>query len=57
MLFSETLNLDAFSILVAIVVFGGIWGIWGVILAIPLATFVKTIIQLWPTVDKPKENE
>lgn len=49
MLFSETLNLDAFSILVAIIVFGGIWGFWGVVLAIPLATFVKTIVNLWPT--------
>jgi putative permease len=48
MLFSETLNLSAFSILVAIVIFGGIWGFWGVVLAIPLATFVKTIISLWP---------
>lgn len=55
MIFSETLNLDPFSILVAIVVFGGIWGIWGVILAIPLATFVKTIFTMWP-VQKIENN-
>jgi|SRR5574344_25980 putative permease len=49
MLFSETLNIDPFSILVAIIIFGAIWGIWGVILAIPLATFIKTLFKLWPT--------
>lgn len=48
MLFSEKLNLDPFSILVAIVVFGGLLGFWGVVLAIPLATFVKTIFTKWP---------
>lgn len=48
MLFSETLNLDPFFILVAIVVFGGLLGFWGVVLAIPLATFVKTVFTRWP---------
>ena len=48
LLFSEKLNLDPFSILVAIVVFGGLLGFWGVVLAIPLATFVKTIFTKWP---------
>ncbi len=47
-LFSETLNLNPFAILVAIIIFGSIWGIWGVVLAIPLATFVKTIYTMWP---------
>lgn len=48
MLFSETLNLDPFFILVAIVVFGALFGFWGVVLAIPLATFIKTIFTKWP---------
>ncbi len=47
-LFSETLNLDAFAILVSILIFGAIWGFWGVVLAIPLATSIKTAFQLWP---------
>jgi putative permease len=57
MLFSETLNLDPFSILVAIVVFGGLLGFWGVVLAIPLATFVKTIFTKWPVNRKYIENK
>jgi putative permease len=28
--------------------FGGIWGMWGVFFAIPLATLVKAIIDAWP---------
>ena len=57
MLFSETLNLDPFSILVAIVVFGGLLGFWGVVLAIPLATFVKTIFTKWPVNRKYIESK
>ncbi|HKJ94664.1 MAG TPA: AI-2E family transporter, partial [Gammaproteobacteria bacterium] len=35
-------------IIVAILVFGGIWGFWGVFFAIPLATVIKAIIDAWP---------
>ncbi len=51
MLFSKALNLDAFSILAAILIFGGLWGFWGVFFAIPLATFIKTLLLGWPTLD------
>lgn len=51
MLFSKAMNLDAFSILAAILIFGNLWGFWGVFFAIPLATFIKTIIVRWPTTD------
>lgn len=51
-LFSKAVNLDAFSILVAIMIFGSLWGFWGVFLAIPLATFIKTLIINWPSSDK-----
>lgn len=50
-LFSKALNLDAFSILSAILIFGGLWGFWGVFFAIPLATFIKTLIVRWPSLD------
>ena len=29
-------------------IFGGIWGFWGLFFAIPLATFIKAIINSWP---------
>ena len=52
LLFSKTSNLDALSILTAILIFGGLWGFWGVFFAIPLATFIKTIITQWPSSNK-----
>ena len=48
LLFSETVNLHPVAIITAVLVFGGLWGIWGVFFAIPLATLVKAIINAWP---------
>ncbi len=54
-LFSEAVNLHPIAIIVAILVFGGLWGFWGVFFAIPLATLVKALINVWPTYeDDPK---
>jgi len=47
LLFSEAVNLHAIAIIVAILFFGGLWGFWGVFLAIPLATVVKAILTAW----------
>jgi len=47
-LFSEAVNLHPIAIIVAILVFGGIWGFWGVFFAIPLASFVQVLITAWP---------
>jgi putative permease len=47
-LFSEVVNLHPVAIIVAILVFGGIWGFWGVFFAIPLATLVQAILSAWP---------
>jgi putative permease len=48
LLFSETMNLHPVAIIVAVIVFGKIWGFWGVFFAIPLATVVKAIMEAWP---------
>jgi putative permease len=48
-LFSEAVNLHPVAIIVAILVFGGLWGFWGVFFAIPLATLVKALLDIWPT--------
>jgi len=48
LLFSEVVNLHPVAIIVAILVFGGIWGLWGVFFAIPLATLVQAVINAWP---------
>ena len=39
------------GIILAVLVFGGLWGFWGVFFAIPLATLIKAIINAWPTAD------
>lgn len=48
LLFSEAVNLHAVAIIIAILFFGGLWGFWGVFLAIPLATVVKAVLNSWP---------
>ncbi|HDP89237.1 MAG TPA: AI-2E family transporter [Thioalkalivibrio sp.] len=49
LLFSEVVNLHPVAIIAAVLIFGGLWGLWGVFFAIPLATLVNAIIKSWPT--------
>ena len=49
LLFSETVNLHPVAIILAVLVFGGLWGLWGVFFAIPLATLIKAVLNAWPT--------
>jgi putative permease len=46
-LFSEAVSLHPLYIIIAVLVFGGMWGFWGVFFAIPLATLVKAVITAW----------
>jgi putative permease len=48
LLFSEVVNLHPVAIIVAILIFGGLWGFWGVFFAIPLATLVQAILVALP---------
>jgi len=49
LLFSEAVNLHPVAIILAVLFFGGIWGMWGVFFAIPLATLIKAVINAWPS--------
>lgn len=49
LLFSEVVNLHPAAIIVAVLFFGSIWGVWGVFFAIPLATTARAIVRAWPT--------
>ncbi len=49
LLFSEVVDLHPVAIIVAVLVFGGVWGFWGVFFAIPLATLVQAVLKAWPT--------
>lgn len=51
-LFSEAVNLHPVAIIVSVLVFGGLWGFWGVFFAIPLATLVKAVWNALPSTEE-----
>ncbi|EPN49080.1 membrane protein, PerM family, partial [Pseudomonas syringae pv. actinidiae ICMP 19096] len=48
LLFSEAVNLHPVAIICAVLLFGGLWGFWGIFFAIPLATLFKAVLDAWP---------
>ncbi len=57
LLFSEVVNLHPVAIIAAVLIFGGIWGFWGVFFAIPLATLVNAVIKAWPNQDEKMQMQ
>jgi putative permease len=51
-LMSGFVNLHPVAIMLGVLVFGGMWGLWGVFFAIPLLTLFHTIIKTWPRKNK-----
>jgi putative permease len=47
LLLSEVVNLHPVAIIVAVLVFGGLWGVWGLFFAIPLATLFHSVVKAW----------
>ena len=56
LLFSEVVNLHPVAIVAAVLVFGGLWGVWGVFFAIPLATLVQAVYISWPRIQKDSQE-
>ena len=54
LLFSEVVNLHPLAIILAVLFFGGLFGVWGVFFAIPLATLAQTVLKVWPKYDPRK---
>lgn len=52
LLFSEVVNLHPVVIIVSVLFFGGVWGLWGVFFAIPLATLLKAVFTAWPVLNR-----
>jgi putative permease len=50
LLFSEVVNMHPSAIIIAVLFFGGLWGVWGVFFAIPLATLIQAVIHSWPSI-------
>jgi putative permease len=48
LLISEVVDLHPIAVIAAILIFGGIWGFWGVFFAIPLATLAVAVLNAWP---------
>tara|TARA_B100000989_G_scaffold170333_1_gene127567 strand:+ start:3071 stop:4153 length:1083 start_codon:yes stop_codon:yes gene_type:complete len=57
LLFSEAVSLHPVAIIVAILIFGGIWGFWGIFFAIPLASLVKAILNAWPVAEPTSAHD
>jgi putative permease len=57
LLFSEVVNLHPVAIIIAVLVFGGVWGFWGVFFAIPLATLVQAVMRALPRNNPPPAPE
>ncbi len=47
LLLSEVVDLHPVAMITAVLLFGGLWGIWGVFFAIPLATLVQAVFRAW----------
>jgi putative permease len=47
-LFSDAVKLHPVMIILAVFVFGSLFGFWGVFFAIPIATLIKAIWNAWP---------
>ncbi len=56
LLFSEVVNMHPAAIIIAVLVFGGLWGVWGVFFAIPLATLIQAVINAWPDDDTVRQT-
>ncbi len=55
LLFSEVVDLHPTAIIIAILIFCGMWGFWGIFFAIPLATLVNAVLRAWPR--RPKNPD
>ena len=47
-LFSDAVKLHPVIIMLAVFIFGGMFGFWGIFFAIPIATLIKAIWNSWP---------
>lgn len=47
LLFAETMDIHPVAVIIAILIFGGLWGFWGIFFAIPLASVTKVLLNAW----------
>jgi putative permease len=54
LLLAETADLHPNAVVIAILIFGGLWGFWGVFFAVPLASVVQAVLASWPRAGRPR---
>lgn len=47
-LFAEAMNLHPLAIVLAVLIFGSLFGFWGMFFAIPLMALIDVVIESWP---------
>lgn len=47
LLLSKVVKIHPIAIIISILVFGGLWGFWGLVFAIPLATLLHAVLKAW----------
>ena len=47
LLFSEVLNMHPVGVVSAILIFGGMWGLWGIFFAIPLGLLFMSVVNMF----------
>jgi putative permease len=57
LLLSEVVNIHPVAVISAILIFGGLWGFWGIFFAIPLTTLIQAVIQAWPGDEPPAAQD
>ena len=50
-LMSGVVKLPAVVVLLSVFFFGALFGIWGVFFAVPLASFIKSLMDNWKLAD------
>ncbi len=49
LLLAGVVNLHPIAVFAAVLIFGHLWGFWGVFFAVPLASVVQVVLEAWPT--------
>jgi putative permease len=56
LLLSGVVNLHPVAIIVAVLLFGGLWGIWGLFFAIPLGTLFHAVVKAWQSSHRERKT-
>lgn len=56
-IFAETLQLHPIAVIAAVLIFGGIWGFWGLFFAIPLASLVRSGLKMWVSESQKRQAQ